>query len=115
MPNKRKTYTAKRNPETGTWNVFDDKGQMVHSVGTCLPRSTARKFAFLLTSGRMVVERRHPDAMAHSGVPGHILGPQLQAKQDEERENFQRNKIAILRGIREQEKRDAMPVSMKGW
>lgn len=115
MATKHKhTYAAKRRP-TGKWDVVDDQGRLESRIGVGFTRDTARKYAFLLNSGRMKIEKRNPLDMPHTGTPGHILGPQLQAKQDEERENFLRNKHAILRGIREQEQRDAAPVCMRGW
>ena len=55
---KRK-YTAKRDEVTGRWNIFDDKGNHETRTGTInTTRSEARKIAFLLNSGRMLIAKR---------------------------------------------------------
>jgi hypothetical protein len=55
----KRTYVAKRNPETGRWNIFDDKGNHETRTGTVnVDRNTARRDAFLLNSGRLVIAKR---------------------------------------------------------
>ena len=55
---KRK-YTAKRDEVTGKWNIFDDKGNHETRTGTVnTTRNEARKIAFLLNSGRMLIAKR---------------------------------------------------------
>ena len=55
---KRK-YTAKRDEVTGRWNIFDDKGNHETRTGTVnTTRSKARRDAFLLNSGRLIIAKR---------------------------------------------------------
>lgn len=50
----RKTFTAKRHPESGRWSVYDGEARLVDWIGVNFDRSTARKYAFLLSTGKLV-------------------------------------------------------------
>lgn len=65
------TYTAKRNEASGKWNVFDENGSMETRIGAQFDRSTARKFAFLLNKGRMIIPKRPQEIAVAKFVPTH--------------------------------------------
>lgn len=55
----KRTYVAKRNPETGRWNIFDDRGNHETRTGTVnTTRDVARRDAFLLNTGRLGIPKR---------------------------------------------------------
>lgn len=107
-------YTIKRVRPNGPWAVWVERRDGSKAVvETFKNRTAAKTLAYRLNIGRVEMAKFDPDRdLRSTGTPSKQLLRELEAKQQEERENFEKNKFAILAGIRQQEKLDALPVVM---
>lgn len=93
----------------GKWavEVLDAKGKRKEIALSGVSRQAARTFAYRLRCKRVHLGRNDTlPIMASTGLPGHVLGAVIEQAKADAKYNFEKNKFAILAGIREAERQN---------